>query len=58
SSSSISKEDNCIVGKYLKSSTTKKREFDNEDDSNEEHFVDITPKKPKPTGYNFDFSRW
>ncbi|CAG8484749.1 17878_t:CDS:10 [Cetraspora pellucida] len=58
SSYSINKEDNCTVGKYLKSSISKKRELDNEDDLNEEQFVDTTPKKPKPTGYNFDFSKW
>ncbi|CAG8674751.1 620_t:CDS:1, partial [Scutellospora calospora] len=58
SSSSISKEDNGIVGKYLKTSIPKKRELDHEEDSNEEQFLDSVPKKPKPTGYNFDFSKW
>ncbi|CAG8452438.1 8532_t:CDS:10 [Dentiscutata erythropus] len=55
---SSSKEDNGVIGKYLKSAISKKRELVNEDDSTEEQFLDTVPKKPKPTGYNFDFSKW
>ncbi|RIB09750.1 peptidyl-prolyl cis-trans isomerase-like 2 [Gigaspora rosea] len=57
-SSSVKKEDDSIVGKYLKSAISKKRELENEDDSTDEQFLDTVPKKPKPTGYNFDFSKW
>ncbi|CAG8719609.1 12862_t:CDS:2, partial [Gigaspora rosea] len=44
--------------KNEKSAISKKRELENEDDSTDEQFLDTVPKKPKPTGYNFDFSKW